>query len=526
MKLFIQLAVGLTSLYATLAFSGVAEGIDFYQRGQYKEARTELEPAAMAGNMEAMAYLGDLYLRGLGGARNELKAREYITMAATDGKLPRAIHQLGLMYVNGNLVTRDETKGVDLIQKAAEASHPPSQFMLGLWLYRGTYGFAKDPNAALAWFKAAANQKDPDGMNWLGLYAESGQANVPKDMLVALDWYRKAAELKNANAAYNVGRIYVDGLGVQSDLAEGLKWLRRAAIFGDTYAFILLGRIYEQGLSGAAKDLGIAAGWYGAVPVSASSTTQRASRDAYDRISKLLGSEFAEQERRGKAVVGQEMMRSVAENILNNTQTQTRRGVYGSAVFVSKNGDVLTNEHVIQGCERIRINPQRIDVKVIAKDVKNDLALLRIEGSTTPPAAQFRLGRGIRSGDEVIAVGYPLKGLLSSGPVVTNGIVNALSGAANDSSNFQLSATVQPGSSGGGVWDRDGLFVGLVKARYLSTSTVNAQNINFGINLATIMGFLDNNAVDYGGKAAGSGKLSIAATTELANKSTAQIECY
>lgn len=512
-------------LFTASSMAGVAEGIDFFKRGQFKEARAELEPDAEAGNIEAMSYVGELYLRGLGGPRNELKAREFILKAADVGKSPRAIYQLGLMHLNGNLVARDEAKGIDLVQKAAEASHPSAQFMLGLWLFRGINGFAKDLNAALAWFKVASNQKDPDAMNWMGLYAEDGLAGTPKDLLVALDWYRKSAELRNANASYSVGRIYIYGLGVERDFAEGVKWLRRAALFGDANAFALLGRIYEQGTLGAAKDLGVAAAWYGAAPGNPTNPNVKASRDGYDRIAKLLGPEFIEQEKRGKAAVGQELIRTATETVASINQAQARRGIYGSGVFVSKNGDLITNEHVIQGCERIRINPQRLEAKLIAKDVKNDLALLRVEGGA-PPAASVRLGRGVRSGDEVIAVGYPLKGLLSSGPIVTNGIVNALSGASNDSSNFQFSATVQPGSSGGGVWDRDGLLVGLVKARYLSTTAANAQNVNFGVNLSIVMGFLDNNAIDYVGKPASSGKLSIASATELANKSTAQVECY
>ena len=154
------------------------------------------------------------------------------------GKSPRAIYQLGLMHLNGNLVARDEAKGIDLVQKAAEASHPSAQFMLGLWLFRGINGFAKDLNAALAWFKVASNQKDPDAMNWMGLYAEDGLAGTPKDLLVALDWYRKSAELRNANASYSVGRIYIYGLGVERDFAEGVKWLRRAALFGDANAVV------------------------------------------------------------------------------------------------------------------------------------------------------------------------------------------------------------------------------------------------------------------------------------------------
>ena len=92
----------------------------------------------------------------------------------------------------------------------------------------------------------------------------------------------------------------------------------------------------------------------------------------------------------------------------------------------------------------------------------------------------------MRLGDDIIAIGYPLKGVLSSGAVVTTGIVNAMSGVNDDTSAFQISATVQPGSSGGPIFDRSGNLVGIVRARLLSNTQANPQNVNFGINLATV----------------------------------------
>ena len=96
----------------------------------------------------------------------------------------------------------------------------------------------------------------------------------------------------------------------------------------------------------------------------------------------------------------------------------------------------------------------------------------------------------------------------------------------NDTSAFQMSATVQPGSSGGPVFDRSGLLVGIVRARLISTNAANAQNVNFGINLATVLGFLDAQSVDYAQSPSASNPASVGDMVAAAQKSAVQIECY
>ncbi len=102
------------------------------------------------------------------------------------------------------------------------------------------------------------------------------------------------------------------------------------------------------------------------------------------------------------------------------------------------------------------------------------LALLRVEGGSLA-AMKFRSGKGLRMGDELLVMGYPLPGILSSGAVVTTGIVNALSGVSDDTSGFQLSAAVPPGSSGGPFFDHNGLLVGIVHAMVPAHGPILAQ---------------------------------------------------
>ena len=508
--------------------AGVPEGLEAYSKLRFTDARKELAEPAAAGDVEAMAAMGEMLTRGLGGARDELKARDYILKAQEGGSV-RATHVLGTMYLNGNLVAKDEPKGVELVKKAADLNYPAAQSLFGFWISRGLYGQEKNEPLGMVWYGKAAGQNDANAMFWMGDAAENGRAGVTQDLLVALDWYKKSGDRQNANGMVSAGRMYAMGKGVAADGTEALRWLKRGVALGNASSYLWIGSVYEFGRGGVAKSSSLAYAWYAALPANAAVETQKVVNEGKDRLAKVLSPQEMEDALKvSKTLLVQTIM---AEAVASSTRVTTatapssQKGVSGSGVFVSKRGDVLTNEHVIQGCEKIRIQPLGLDAKVVAKDAKNDLALLKLEGQITTPV-KLRSGRGIRLGDELVAIGYPLRGLLSSGPIVTTGIVNALSGVNDDTSVFQMSATVQPGSSGGPVVDMTGSLVGLVKARLLPNTPIAAQNVNFGINLATVNGFLDAHAVDVMAQVANAKSATVADVTAQAQKSTVGVECY
>ena len=508
-------------------YAGVPEGVDAFTRGRYADARKELAGPAEEGEAQAMAYMGEMLMRGLGGTRDELKARDYITKSHAAGNI-RATYLLGSMHMSGNLVARDTAKGVELVRQAADKGEPTAQNSIGAWLANGANGYPKDEINALAWFKLAADQKNPSAMGWIGSFTESGLAGITQDYLVALDWYKKSGELGSTPSMASAGRMYATGRGVSADGAEALRWLRRAAAANNYEAFQWIANVYEFGRGGTAKNAVLAYAWYLAVPANASESVLKSVASGKERLAKTLSaSEIQEAEKQVKTVASANMVSIITAQISvkPGASSGPRTGAYGSGVVVSDAGDIVTNEHVINNCARIRIQPLGISVKMVAKDARNDLALLRAESSGLPPA-KLRAGRNVRLGDDIIAIGYPLKGVLSSGAVVTSGIVNAMTGLNDDTSAFQISATVQPGSSGGPIFDRSGNLVGIVRARLLSTTPANAQNVNFGINLATVSNFLDSHSVNYQ-TAQLSGKPSETADlVERARRSTVQVECY
>ncbi len=175
----------------------------------------------------------------------------------------------------------------------------------------------------------------------------------------------------------------------------------------------------------------------------------------------------------------------------------------GSGIVVSRKGHILTNQHVVAACREVRVKLIR-DMQiadVVITDEKNDLALLKLS-SRPKSVATFRSARGVRLGDSVVVVGFPLRGLLASGPNVSEGIISALAGLGNDTRYIQISAPVQPGNSGGSLLDQSGNVVGIVVAKLdalkfaLATGDI-PQNVNFAINARLAQAFMDAHGVEY-----------------------------
>jgi S1-C subfamily serine protease len=179
---------------------------------------------------------------------------------------------------------------------------------------------------------------------------------------------------------------------------------------------------------------------------------------------------------------------------------------FGTGFVVSPNGHVITNNHVIKGCAGdIRGNltgEAAMVLRVVSNDANNDLALLQAPSTTTFKDFVRIRDRSIRSGDSVVAIGFPYHGMLTSDFTVTTGIVSSLSGMRNDSRFLQISAPVQPGNSGGPLFDTAGQVVGVVTGKVdalrIAVATGNIpENINFAIKTGALRDFLDNSVVPY-----------------------------
>src|SRR6516164_11277443 len=210
--------------------------------------------------------------------------------------------------------------------------------------------------------------------------------------------------------------------------------------------------------------------------------------------------------------------------------TQAAEIVTGSGVVIGDHGEVLTNAHVVKACTQINVRSSAGDSatgQLIASDEKNDLAVVRTRPLSS--VATFRDGKPVRAGDAIVALGYPLAGLLATTANLTVGNVSALAGLRDDSRYLQISAPVQPGNSGGPLLDGSGHLVGIVTAKLDAIRAVRQwgdipQNVNFAVKADVARTFLDSKRIEYQ-TARSRYQLSPADVGDMGRPFTVYIEC-
>ncbi len=223
----------------------------------------------------------------------------------------------------------------------------------------------------------------------------------------------------------------------------------------------------------------------------------------------------------------------IAPGLAGGAAAQERPSSSGSG-FVVAEGRALTNHHVIDGCRRVAVRTpdgRTLPARVLADDARRDLALLAVEGEAGP-ALRFRDGPPVRRGEAVVTYGFPLSGVLSSGPTLTTGDISALAGLRDNPLHFQISAPVQPGNSGGPLLDSQGHVVGVVvsKLNALRIAQMTGgdipQNVNFAIKGAEAVAFLRGAGVAPALAASTGAEMRASAVGEVANASTLFIQCF
>ena len=168
----------------------------------------------------------------------------------------------------------------------------------------------------------------------------------------------------------------------------------------------------------------------------------------------------------------------------------------GSGVIISDDGYIITNNHVIEGANKIQVrltNTNTYTAKLIGRDSTLDVALLKIE-ETGLTAATFGDSAKLSVGQTAIAIGNPLGQL---GGTVTDGIISALDREIkidNKTMNLlQTNAAINPGNSGGGLFDSNGNLIGIVVAKSSSTSSgTSVEGLGFAIPVNDIVDILDD----------------------------------
>ncbi|MDR1617156.1 MAG: trypsin-like peptidase domain-containing protein [Syntrophomonadaceae bacterium] len=158
----------------------------------------------------------------------------------------------------------------------------------------------------------------------------------------------------------------------------------------------------------------------------------------------------------------------------------------GSGVILAEDGYIVTNNHVIEGAGSITVRTadgKEYKSSLIGTDAKTDLAVLKIEAAGLV-SATFADSASIKVGEPAVVIGNPLGEL---GGTVTSGIISAKDREINIGEQtmtlLQTSAAVNPGNSGGGLFDRNGNLVGIVNAK---SSGSDIEGLAFAIPSNTV----------------------------------------
>lgn len=164
--------------------------------------------------------------------------------------------------------------------------------------------------------------------------------------------------------------------------------------------------------------------------------------------------------------------------------------------FALKNGYIATNYHVIDGAKTITVQGIKgnfnnsYNAIVVGVDKNNDLALLKISDATFTGfgAIPYSLASiASEVGEEIFVLGYPLTSTMGDEIKLTTGIISSKTGFQGDVALYQISAPIQPGNSGGPLFDKKGNIIGIVSAKHSG-----AENVGYAIKSMYLINLIES----------------------------------
>ena len=431
--------------------------------------------AAEKGEAWAQYNLGWAYANGEGVAENQREAIRWYRKAAEQGDSD-AQTNLGYAYSRGEGVAEDKREAVRWYRKAAEQGNATAQYNLGYAYFRGG-GVAEDKREAVRWYRKAAEQGFALAQLKLGFAYDKGEG-VAEDKREAVRWYRAAAEQGHSPAQFHLGSAYMLGEGVITDEREAYIWLSIAKANGDEASSVAL----EQST------------WWNLTQ----SEIRSAQKEAAQRLEEI-DRRKAEQNDDAKTPApkgnftlapepkGETPAARVFENTWRSVVVVHNGDTQGSGVIVRPNV-VATNCHVVDSRARIVVHKsaaRRADTEtdfsaeILHADKKKDFCLLKVQ-NLWGVVATVRKYDTLKIGEKVYALGAP-QGLDLS---LSEGVISQL--RKSRSARFiQTDAAISPGSSGGGLFDRDGNLIGILTSKITGQNT---EGLGFAIPADLVLG--------------------------------------
>lgn len=167
----------------------------------------------------------------------------------------------------------------------------------------------------------------------------------------------------------------------------------------------------------------------------------------------------------------------------------------GSGYAISSNGYIVTNHHVTKGATSIKVRGVNSDfsktysAKIIIEDKNNDLSIIKIDepNFTSLGTIPYIISNKTSDvGSYIFVLGYPLRATMGDEVKLTNGIISSKSGFQGDVTSYQVTAPIQPGNSGGPLFDDKGNIIGIINAKHSG-----AENASYAIKASYLFNLIE-----------------------------------
>jgi len=492
-RVFLAVALLLCAAPAVMPPHALARSSDDDpDKAERKSRAKAVKAAAEDGDVKAEVTLGLMHAMGGYGVRHSYKEAAKWWQEAMDHGSAQATYYMGELYRIGKGVDQDSEMAVKLYRQAADKGVAAAMAALGEALIDGE-GVAKNPKLGTDWLTKAADKNDPGALTKLGYMHLSGNG-LPRDAKTGIQQIRTAAETGYGRAQYIYAIALSSGDGVAKNDSDALMWALLADDQDVKGADDLAAKISSHlSASDQADAQRLAKSW-------------KPSKGGDGDNADIANGKGDDEDGGGSAKAEASSAKSSAAN--DGPLDKNRIIATGTGFFVSSEGHLLTNHHVIKGCPRLDAGTAAMGMQraqVVADDPGNDLAVLKL--SATPKSvAAFRSGQ-VRQAEGVMIFGFPLTGELASDGNITSGNITALAGLRDDSRYYQTSAPSQPGNSGGPMLDMSGNVVGILSMGLVGTDGHSApQNVNFAIKGSLATSFLESHGVPFSTNPLGSSK--------------------
>lgn len=177
-----------------------------------------------------------------------------------------------------------------------------------------------------------------------------------------------------------------------------------------------------------------------------------------------------------------------------------RKAGWSGSGFALAQGHIVTNYHVVENAKTILVKGIKGDfvteyrASVVATDKINDIAIIKISDDRFKDfgATPYKIKRAMSDvGESVWALGYPMVGVMGDEVKFTDGKISARTGIQGDMSVYQISVPIQPGNSGGPLFDNNGNIVGITSSG-LNREAFNSENVNYAIKTSYLYNLIES----------------------------------